>query len=489
MPGYRAQSDPVVEARVRAVETSLPALRLEGRAETNLSLQGWMEVLDIPGLSLAVIEGGDVVWARGYGVLASDGEEPVTAETLFQSASLSKPLTALALLHHAERGAFDLDAPINEYLETWKVRTKAGAVDQDVTLRQLLAHTAGITPGGFSGYPEGELLPTLPQILDGVPPAANPPARVVGQPGVQVQYSGLGFEIIQLALTERLGRPFPEILRASLFQQLGLAATTTELVPAPPRGGIALGHDVDGTVLAGGWHRYPETAAAGIWSTPAELGRVLIEVHRALRGESDRVISQATAAQMLSEVMDGEGLSWVLDLSGGALAGFSHSGGNAGFRAHMRMVPETGQGLVLMANSDNGQLLFSPLLHSVASVYGWPDQPARDVPRHVAVRILAARGLIDVSVPLDLLERYAGRYELEPGLVFDVEVAGGTLAVRLGDQPRLSVYPESRKRFYYREVNAQLTFLLGESPGTDQLILHQYGRELTAPRIDPWLPE
>ncbi|HUG28589.1 MAG TPA: serine hydrolase domain-containing protein, partial [Gemmatimonadales bacterium] len=354
VPDAAARPDPAVEAEVRAVETSLPAVRLEGRAEADLPLQGWMEALDIPGLSLAVIEGANVVWARGYGVLASGGEELVTAETLFQSASISKPLTALALLHHAERGVFDLDAPVNDYLESWQVRTQAGAVGQDVTLRQLLAHTAAITPGGFPGYPEGELLPSLAEILDGVPPATNPPARVVGQPGVQVQYSGLGFEIIELALTERLGRPFPEILDGSLFQPLRLAATTTELVPAPPRGGIALGHDVDGAVLAGGWHRYPETAAAGIWSTPTELGRVLIEVHRALRGESDRVISQATAAQMLSEVIDGEGLSWVLHLSGGALAGFSHSGGNAGFRAHVRMLPETGQGVVLMTNSDNG---------------------------------------------------------------------------------------------------------------------------------------
>lgn len=302
-------------------------------------------------------------------------------------------------------------------------------------------------------------------------PANNRPARVVGQPGARVQHSGLGFQVIQLALTERLERPFSEILATSLFQPLGLDATTAALEPEGVRsGGIARGHDVDGAVIEGGWHLYPETAASGIWSTPTDLAEVLLEVWRALRGESERVVSRAMAEAMLAEVMDGEDLSWVLHGDGEPRA-FSHSGGNAGYRAHMRMLPETGQGLVLISNSDNGQHLFSPLLASVATVYDWPDQPAREVPRHVTVRILAAHGL--VNVPRELLARYTGRYELEPGLVFDVRLEDDRLTVPLGDQPRLTVHPESRDTFYYREVNAQLTFVLGESEEAEKLVLHQ----------------
>lgn len=469
---------PSVDAEIAAVETELPTVRLEGRAEADLTLTEWMAALDVPGLSIAVIQDGRIAWARGYGVLEAGTDDAVTEDTLFQSASISKPLTALALLHHVELGDFDLDAPVNDYLGDWQLTDGAGSSDHGVTLHQLLAHTAGVTPGGFPGYTEGEPLPTLRDVLDGAPPATNPPARVVGRPGVEVQYSGLGFAVIQYAMVERLGEPFDGILAKSLFLPAGLERTALE--PSP--GSIALAHDVDGAPIPGGWHRYPETAAAGIWSTPSDLARVLIEVTNASHGDSDRILSQATAEMMLTEVLDGHGLSWVLD-GEGASRSFSHSGGNAGYRAHIRMLPETGQGLVMMSNSDNGHLLFSPLLHSVATVYDWPDEPEREVQRNVAVRILAAQGLLDVNVPRELLERYVGRYELEPGFELDVSLEDGQLTVQLGEQPRLTVYPESRDTFYYREVNAQLTFVLGDEGPAERLVLHQHGEQLPAPRV------
>lgn len=488
-------SDPEAPAgpRIEGVESGMPSVSKEGRT-LELTLQGWMEALRIPGVGVAIIDGYEIVAAKGYGVReAGAGGDPVTAKSLFQAASISKPIAALALLHHAGLGAFDLDQGINTYLQSWKLPDSEVAAVDRVTLRDLLAHSAGITPGGFVGYERGSAVPTLLQILEGTPPASNRPARILAVPGAEVSYSGLGYVMLQLALSEHLGKPFEEIIRASIFDPVGmddstLAQELTEALDAR----AARGHRADGEAIPGGWHVYPELAAAGMWSTPTDLAKLAIEVARSSSDRSHRILSHEMTLRMLTQHRDQMGLGFVIR-PGSEHGWFAHSGGNPGYRCHFQMLAGTGQGVVIMTNSDVGGLIIPLITRSVARAYAWPVSEIRDLSAGSTEAIFtridekvdqpaSARKKIDVDEKV--LKRYVGRYELGPGQVFEVDLSEGSLYVRLGDQPRFPVHPESESEFFYEVVDAQLTFVVDGTGRTTALILHQGGRDLEARRIE-----
>ncbi len=484
-----AEADPATHDRIRRVETGMPSVAKQG-GTVELSLQEWMEALRVPGVSVAVIDDYKIVWAKGYGLKrAGQDDGPVTADTLFQAASISKPVAALALMHHVERETFELDADVNTYLRAWKLPDGDRPGEGQVSLRHLLAHTAGITPGGFAGYERGATLPSITEILDGTPPATNEPARRVAEAGASVSYSGLGYTIIQLTLQDRLGKPFETIVEETVFDPLGMRDSTfARVLPEALAKRAAHGHRATGAAIEGGWYVYPELAAAGLWTTPSDLARLVIEVARSKAGTSSRILSTRTARAMLTQQMDEMALGFVIRPEGDP-GYFAHSGGNQGYRCRFEMFADTGQGVVVMTNSDAGGLLTALLARSVAAAYDWPAEARRTISPSLTDAILrqleqSAVTRTKVAVAPATLARYAGRYELAPDLVFDVSVAEGHLDVQLGDQPRFPVYPESEVKFFYEVVDAQLTFVEDRDGRIVSLILHQGGADREARRID-----
>lgn len=164
-----------------------------------------MKKFEVPGLSIAVIDHFQVVWAKGYGVIGPDSQAPVTPKTLFQAGSISKPVAAAAALHLGEQGKLSLDENVNEKLKTWKVPDNEFTQAEKVTLRRLLSHTAGLTVHGFPGYDVDAPLPTLVQILNGEKPANTAPVRVDIVPGRKFRYSGGGVTIEQRLMMDVSG--------------------------------------------------------------------------------------------------------------------------------------------------------------------------------------------------------------------------------------------------------------------------------------------
>src|SRR5947208_16880677 len=150
-----------------------------------------MAYQETAGVSVAVIQNGEIEWARRFGVKEAGKPEPVTAETLFQAGSISKPVAAMAALRLVQEGRIDLDEDVNTYLTSWKVPPN-GPWQPRVTLRQLLSHTGGTTVHGFPGYPRGSAVPTMRQVLDGEQPANTSAVRVNAFPGTLHRYSGGG---------------------------------------------------------------------------------------------------------------------------------------------------------------------------------------------------------------------------------------------------------------------------------------------------------
>jgi CubicO group peptidase (beta-lactamase class C family) len=327
---------------------------------------------NVPGVSIAVINDYQVEWARGYGVLEAGKSEPVTPDTLFQVASPGKVVVAVAALHYVEKGTLDLDSNVNQSLVSWQVPDNEFTVEEKVTLRRLLSHSAGVTVEWFRGYALGEEVPTLQQVLDGEWPANSAPIRVDMVPGTQFFYSGGGYTIVQQLLEDVIGEPFPDIMRNSVLDPWGMTASTFESpLPEELNEIAASGHRVDGSVIPGGWHTYPEMAAGGMWSTPSDMARFAIGVMKAYVGQSDGVLSHAMAIEMLTPQIGERGLGPVVLDEGGDLFYFLHPGANDGYESILVAYPQRGQGVVIMTNVDEGELLWREILNSVSVEYGW----------------------------------------------------------------------------------------------------------------------
>lgn len=274
-----------IQERIARVENGLlPEILIAGREIKGSALADRMAALKIPGVSVAVIEDGKIAWAKGYGVLEAGSTTPVMPRTLFQAASISKSVAALGAMRLVEQGKLFLDEDVNARLATWKVPENDFTKAEKVTLKRLLSHTAGLTVHGFGGYAADKPVPSVPQILDGLKPANSAAVRADVVPGSLWRYSGGGFTVMQQLLVDVSGRPFPDLLSELVFKPLGMADSIYEQpLPSNRRGAAASGHDANGKLVPGRYHTYPEMAAAGLWTTPTDLARFLIEVRRGLR--------------------------------------------------------------------------------------------------------------------------------------------------------------------------------------------------------------
>lgn len=183
-----------------------PAL-VDGIPAPSFRLEERMQELGAPGVSIAVVDEWRVVWARGFGRRIVTADAPVTPATLFQAASIGKAIFATASLRLVDQRRLELDRDVNEVLRSWKVPENEHTAREKVTLRRILSHTAGTNVHGFVRVPGGGRSPTLPELLEGKPPAVNEPVRVIQEPGRSFRYSGGGVLIETLLIAETMGSP------------------------------------------------------------------------------------------------------------------------------------------------------------------------------------------------------------------------------------------------------------------------------------------
>jgi CubicO group peptidase (beta-lactamase class C family) len=366
---------PLEQRMEQALAALQPNLQVAGRTYAPRTLPELMVRNKVPAVSIAVIENGRVAWARAYGMADPTSGRAATTETMFQAASISKPVAATAALALVDQGVLNLDRPVNEQLTSWKVPPHQ--FGQDVTLRHLLTHTAGLTVHGFPGYRSDGPLPTLVQVLNGEAPANTAAVRVDQQPGSAWRYSGGGITVAQLLMADAAGEDFPALMDRLVLTPLGMANSTySQPLPEARSGAVAVAHDSKGQAVAGRYHIYPEMAAAGLWTTPTDLAKWAVAVSSALKGEAGGPIRPETAVAMLTPGKGDWGLGVGVNGEGEGLR-FSHSGANEGFRTILIAHPRQGQGVVIMTNSDEGAKLFGALIPAVGRIFGWPRSQPR----------------------------------------------------------------------------------------------------------------
>jgi CubicO group peptidase (beta-lactamase class C family) len=386
---------------IRHIEDHLlPAALVEGEVPETVTLASKMNELGVPGVSIALIHQGHIEWADGVGVTRLGGR-PVDKDTVFQAASVSKPVTAMAVMALVQAGKLDLDRDVNEYLSSWKVPVGPANATERVTLRRLLSHTAGTTVHGFDGYVPGEPVPSLIQVLNGEKPANSAPVRVDTVPGSLWSYSGGGYEIIQQLLYDITRTPFAQLMDNSVLRPAGMRRSSFEQpVASRLRQDAATPYDANGRPIVGGAHVYPEQAAAGLWTTPSDLALLALDLQRSLAGNHGGILAPATAHEMLSPAGKG---SWGLGYEVGNLDDhpyFTHGGSNEGFRC-LLVAFERGDGIVVMTNGERGATIAAALRRTAAAEYGWPQFQ----PKHHHV----------VHLPTASLDRFAGRYRVNSG--------------------------------------------------------------------------
>jgi len=272
-----------------------------------------------------------------------------------------------------QEGKIDLDKDVNQYLKSWKVPAN-GDWQPVLTLRQLLSHTAGLTVHGFPGYQKSEKIPTVPEVLSGTGPANTPAVKVNMLPGTGFRYSGGGTTVAMLSVMDLLGKPFPVIMRETVFDPLKLSYSTYEQpLPAGKDAMASTAFPWKGNPIPGRYHVYPEMSAAGLWTNPTELATLAIEVQKALEGKSS-FYKKETIEEMLTpqKVMQGIGIGFFLDGKGDSTR-FGHNGWDEGFVANFVAYKKLGKGVVIMVNSNEGYDIMDELLRAIAKEYNWPD--------------------------------------------------------------------------------------------------------------------
>jgi CubicO group peptidase (beta-lactamase class C family) len=422
-----------------------------------------MKELHVPAVSIAVINDGRIEWARAYGVTRIDGP-PATVETLFQAGSISKPVSALAVMQLVEAGKLNLDADVNDYLRSWKVPASELTSKEKVTLRRLLSHSAGMTVHGFAGYAAGEKVPTLVEVLNGTPPANSAPIRVDIVPGTQWRYSGGGYEVMQQLVEDVTQQPFAQVMSGRVLGPLGMSHSTFQQpLSESALAEVATPYDTEGRPIAGGPHIYPELAAAGLWTTPSDLARYVIGVQKAAAGGSGNVLLQESARTMLTSVVDKQGIGPRL---GGTAPHeyFSHGGANEGYRCFL-VGYVNGDGAVVMTSGDNGGEIMMAVMRSIAAAYEWPDFAP-------PVRVLST---IDPAT----FDAFVGTYRFADGRPnITVWRDGGQMYSRIQGASIREMFPTSQREYFQRALAGRFEF----SP--EGMILHDHeGNHLPAKRL------
>ncbi|UTX50136.1 serine hydrolase [Chryseobacterium sp. MA9] len=321
---------------------------------------------NVPGVAIAVIQNGKIVWTQCIGFADKESQKPVTTETIFNVGSVSKMVSAWGLMQLTEKGLVNLDDPVNEYLTRWKLPVSQYDVSK-VTLRRILSHTAGLSVHGYGGSEQGTKLLSLEESLSGKTKRNGESVRLISEPGTQWEYSGGGYTLAQLMLEERTKEKFSDYMKKNVFNPLGLNHTTYEWTEEMMKNS-ATAYDASGKPIKN--RIFTEQAAAGLQTTVLDLAHFAELSLNYKQNELNKVLKPATVQLMEKPVLPfsdkgKSGLGYrFMNYEG--LETVGHTGENEGWSAGLFMHLPTKSSIVILCNGSNGDRVWFPIYQSWA---------------------------------------------------------------------------------------------------------------------------
>jgi CubicO group peptidase (beta-lactamase class C family) len=459
------------EAKIKKVETSLAPRIIYGDTIPRWTLEERMEHSRAKGLSIAIIRNYKIEWAKGYGWADEAEQRKVTTTTRFQAASISKSLNSLGILKLAEQGKFDPEADINTYLKQWKFSYDSLSKNKKISTNNLLSHTAGLGIHGFPGYERSNALPSVEQILDGTKPANTKAVRSIFEPGKRFEYSGGGTTITQLLVTNITGENYTAYMQKEVLGPLDMTNSSYQQPPADTTN-LATGYYQNGNPVKGKFHVYAEQAAAGLWTTPTDLAKYIIECQLALEGRSHKVLSPSMMKKRLTPYIDSAAALGAFIENRGDTKFFTHNGGNEAFLCTSYGSMENGNGVVIMINGEDFGVI-TELLNSVAQVYNWEGFYKPEFRKLV-------------TVPADTLQLYVGKYLMMKDTL-TLKFCGTNLCLQQNGEPETAykiVFTDNIS-FNISEVPEANFKLIRNTAGIiDTLEIKQNGNTLRLPKLN-----
>ena len=461
--------DPLIGERIKRVENGLrQAIGIEGMPISQKNILKTMQEMNVPAVSIAVINKGQIEWAKTYGVLSSANDQQANPQTRFQAGSVSKPVAASAILSLVNQKILNLDEDVNDKLNSWKVPDNEFTSINKVTLRHLLSHTSGLNVIGFDGYTKNEKIPTITQTLEGVKPANNVPIRVGFVPGSKMIYSGGAYNVAQQLVEDVTKTTFSQFMENTLLNPLRMDDSTFGYLETNTSSNVAYAHPANRIPMEGGWKSYPESAAAGLWTTPTDLAKWLIEIQAGLTtGNGSKILSKDLLIDMVTPQVAVHGLGPVVNGAEDQLE-LSFKGRTDGFTCGFVSFPYLKQGAVVMINAGNEFAFVDAVLRSIAHEYQWPSY---------IVKVKKA-----ISLSPETLDKYIGRYgwEEEPNDIYDLFVfrENDQLFWKIGNASNPSkLYPEVDNRFFSVDAGYDLVFKETDESIIGLTIIVQVGLE------------
>jgi CubicO group peptidase (beta-lactamase class C family) len=461
--------DKTTKDTIKMVENNLSGpLQIQDSVNT-WNIEQRMKEKGINGVSIAVIRNYKIAWAKGYGLADKEANKPVTTQTLFQAASISKSLNGVGVMKLVQDKKIDLYTDINTYLKSWQFPYDTVSHGKKITTANLLSHTAGLTVHGFPGYERGDSIPTIEQILDGKRPANSPPVRSMFEPGLRSEYSGGGITISQLIVMDKTDEPYATYMQKNVLDPLGMTMSSYLQPPAKSKEKfLATGYRGDGREVKGKYHIYPEQAAAGLWTNPTDLSKYIIETQLSLKGKSNKVLNTEMTKLRLTPYVDSSAALGVFILEKGGMKYFSHGGANEGFRSQYYGSFDSGNGVVVMVNSDDGSIM-NEIINSVATIYKWKDFYAPTVRKAI-------------PVTASMLNSYTGKYVLNKDTV-TVASDNGKVFLHVSNGEVYRVYFSTEEAFFSPELPFDLRFEKDSSGKVTDVYFKNEGGEHRAVRL------
>lgn len=345
----------------------------------------YLNDFSIPGGAVAVIENGEVILARGFGLADDAKNRPVDEQTLFNIGSTSKSVAAWGAMRLVGEGKLELDAPVDAQLTRWHLPPSSHDA-AGVTLRRLLSHTAGLSVSGYRGWGPDDLIPTLEQSLSGTNNGAGA-LELTAPPGTAWSYSGGGYTLMQLLVEETAKKPFADYMREAVLRPLGMRDSSFELTPLV-LGRAARAYDELGEETP--TPRFVEVAAAGMYAPIGDMACYALASIGDARGAS--VLPASTLELMTSPApaTDGRfGLGYAIQPAGegfpDGVARVGHDGGNRGWQSFFWASRDKRDGLVVLTNGSNGWNVSNQV---VADWMEWKAGQRFPIPRSIAATIL-----------------------------------------------------------------------------------------------------